>query len=119
MDSLIYNGDFKLDLSSQPISIKGPDAMIQSFLMMLSIPSGRFILDPSIGSNFLENLSYSSDIHFKHKLLDSIRDVASSFPLINIENVDYSFNPSNSSLSINIFLSISNVRHVTSMEVLI
>lgn len=95
------------------------DETAKSFAMSLMIPKGSFVLDKTIGSDFLKKVRQLTHRNLKSDLIYLLKEVANSFQLINIKNVEYSINHMSSSLSLLITIEITNNIYLISLEVFI
>ena len=93
------------------------DELAKSFAISLLIPQGSFVLDQTIGSDFIKKVKQLTSKNLKSKLLYLLKEVSLTFQLINIENVEYSLNKKSSSLSLLITIKITDNIYLISLEV--
>ncbi|MBP0979381.1 MAG: hypothetical protein J6C55_01890 [Oscillospiraceae bacterium] len=95
------------------------DEIAISFAMSLKIPKKSFVLDKTIGSDFLKKVQQLYYKDLKSNLIYLLNEVASSFQLINIKNVEYSIEQKSNCLFLFITIEVLNNTYLINLEVFI
>lgn len=95
------------------------DEMIKSFVLSLQIPKGSFILDESIGSDFVNKVKQLTPQNINDDLLYILKEMAIDFPLINIKSVECLISKPDSSLKISLTLTVNSNIYLIFLEVTI
>lgn len=120
MNIKIYKNYDTLNILKSPNNIYNEsDELAKAFALTLKIPQESFILDKTLGSDFGNKIRQLKQENLKSNLISLLKEIALSFQLINIENVEYIINQERSSLILSITIKISNNIYLISLEVLI
>ena len=120
METTLYKNFDKINIFNPLINnFDESDNLAKSFAIYLKISKGSFLLDKTVGSNFINQLRSLSYKNFDSDLFYLIEEAASNFQLINIKNVESFINRDKSSLLLDITITINHDTYLISTEVFI